>query len=68
MCQRNIDCLPLACPQPGAWPATQCPDGELNWQPFGSQARAQSTESHQPGHIVTLLKTEECAILEINIG
>ena len=26
-----------------------CPDWELNWQPFGSQAHAQSTELHQPG-------------------
>ena len=26
-----------------------CPDWELNWRPFGSQASAQSTEPHQPG-------------------
>ena len=26
-----------------------CPDQELNQQPFGSQARTQSTEPHQPG-------------------
>ena len=26
-----------------------CPDWELNWQPFGSQAGTQSTEAHQPG-------------------
>ena len=26
-----------------------CPDWELNWQTFGLQAGAQSTESHQPG-------------------
>ena len=26
-----------------------CPDWESNRQPFGSQARAQSTELHQPG-------------------
>ena len=25
------------------------PDWESNWQPFGSQAHAQSTEPHQPG-------------------
>ena len=25
-----------------------CPDWELNWRPFGSQACAQSTELHQP--------------------
>ena len=33
----------LAC-NPG-----MCPDWELNQQPFGSQACAQSTEPHQPG-------------------
>ena len=26
-----------------------CPYWESNWQPFGSQARAQSTELHQLG-------------------
>ena len=26
-----------------------CPDWELNWRPFCSQAGAQSTEPHQPG-------------------
>ena len=26
-----------------------CPDLELNWQPFGSQAHTQSTELYQPG-------------------
>ena len=26
-----------------------CPEWESNWQPFGSQASAQSTEPHQPG-------------------
>ena len=26
-----------------------CPDWELNWQSFGSQASTQSTEPHQPG-------------------
>ena len=33
----------LAC-NPGT-----CPDWESNWQPFCSQAGAQSTEPHQPG-------------------
>ena len=28
-----------------------CPDWELNQQHFGSQAGAQSTEPHQPGHL-----------------
>ena len=27
-----------------------CPDWELNWQPFSSQASAQSTEPHQGSH------------------
>ena len=27
------------------------PDWESNWQPFGSQAGAQSIEPHQPGQI-----------------
>ena len=31
-------------PNPG-----MCPDPDLNWQPFGLQAGAQSTEPHQPG-------------------
>ena len=31
------------------------PDWESNWQPFGSQADAQSTEPHQPG-MMTLFK------------
>ena len=26
-----------------------CPDWELNWRPFGSQAGTQSTELHPPG-------------------
>ena len=35
-----------------------CPDWELNWQPFGSQACAQSTELHQPGPILTFISME----------
>ena len=42
----------LAC-NPG-----MCPDWELNWQPFGSQAHAQSTELHQPGPYVFILKSK----------
>ena len=34
----------LAC-NPG-----MCPDWELKWRPFGSQADTWSTEPHQPGH------------------
>ena len=51
MCERHTNWLPLACSQlrdlacnPGI-----CPDQELNWQSFGSQADAQSTEPYQPG-------------------
>ena len=32
-----------------AWNPGMCPDWELNQQPFGSQAGAQSIESHQLG-------------------
>ena len=39
----------LAC-NPGT-----CPDWELNWQPFGSQTHAQSTELQQPGLLHLLL-------------
>ena len=28
-----------------------CPDWESKWQPFGSQASAQSTVLHQPGSL-----------------
>ena len=31
-----------------------CPDWELTWRPFGSQASAQSTEPHQPGPEISL--------------
>ena len=34
-----------------------CPDWELNWWPFGSQAGAQSTELHQPGPKGSILLT-----------
>ena len=44
MCERDVDWLPLMCPQLGTWPATQhVPDWELNWRPFGSQVGTQST-------------------------
>ena len=32
-----------------AWNPGMCPDWESNQQLFGSQARAQCTEPHQPG-------------------
>ena len=50
--ERNINVrLLLVCPLLGTWPATQaCAlDWEWTWQLFGLQARAQSTELHQPG-------------------
>ena len=38
-------------PKLGTWPeiSGMCPNWELNQRPFGLQARAQSTELHQPG-------------------
>ena len=33
---------------------SMCSDWESNWRPFVSQACAQSTEPHQPGHIFFL--------------
>ena len=33
-----------------------CPDWESNWQPFGLQAHAQSTELHQPGRSTPIFK------------
>ena len=44
----------LAC-NPGMYP-----DWELNWQPFGSQADAQSTEPHQPGMMTLFKCTYSC--------
>ena len=32
-----------------------CPDWESNQRPFGSQARTQSTELHQPGNNLCFL-------------
>ena len=58
--QRNINvCLPLLCPLlGGTWPAPGTwSDWELNPQPFGSQASAQSTEPHQPGLNNVFLKS-----------
>ena len=31
------------------------PDWESNWQPFGLQAGAQSTEPYQPGQIIAIV-------------
>ena len=55
--ERNINVwLPLMLPTGGlACNSGMCPDWELNWQPFGSQANAQSTEPHQPGLLYTVL-------------
>ena len=36
-----------------------CPDWESNWQPFGSQAGAQSTEPQQPGETTVLNMLKE---------
>ena len=35
-----------------------CRNWEQNWQPFGSQASAQSTEPHQPGKKDVFLKEQ----------
>ena len=53
--------LPLACPLPGTWPATQAcaPDWESNRQPLDSHAGKHSTtEPHQPG-LSSLFKDNE---------
>ena len=49
--ERNINVwLPVECP---LWDLVRnpgmCPDWELNWRPFVSQAGTQSIEPHQPG-------------------
>ena len=57
--ERNINVwLPLTHPLLGTWPAHpgRCPDWELNWRPFGSQACSESTELHDPGLIFFLRK------------
>ena len=33
-----------------------CPDWESDWQPFGLQVGTQSTEPHQPGHLICSFK------------
>ena len=49
--ERNINaCLPLMHPPLQTQPTTQaCAPTESNWRCFGSQARTQSIELHQPG-------------------
>ena len=49
MCERNINWLLQVPPGNLAHNGGMCPDWELNCQPFGLQACAESTESHQPG-------------------
>ena len=48
-----LSCTPTGDPacNPG-----MCPDWESNWQPFGLQAHAQSTELHKPGLFLLFLK------------
>ena len=50
--ERNIDWLPLQLTWDLVCNPGMCPDWVLNWQPFGSQASAQSTEPHQLGQKV----------------
>ena len=60
---QSVACLlPPAGDSPG-----MCPDSESNWQPFGSQAGAQSAEPHQPGLQYFLIK-EIIKIHNLNIG
>ena len=57
MCERNIDQLPLTHPHLGAWPTAQpCADWESNLRPFWSAGGAHSTQPHQPGCILLLLR------------
>ena len=50
--------LPLAYPQTGTRLATQAyAMTELNGQPLGSKAGAQSTEPYQPGLFITIFNT-----------
>ena len=47
MYEREINRLPVTCPQMGAWPQCNpgmCPDWELNLRTFGPQVGAESTE------------------------
>ena len=39
-----------------------CPDQESNQGPFGSQARAQSTETHQPGLLLKFFLNYEASL------
>ena len=46
-----------------------CPDWELNQQPFGSLAGAQSTEPHQPGQKFLMCNVNLfCEIFLIDFG
>ena len=57
MCERNIDWLPLACPQPWAWPATQAcaQTGNQTCDLLGLQVSAKPIEPHQPGLFLKFL-------------
>ena len=49
--------LPLVHPLLGTWPTAQAfPEWESNRRPLGSQAGARSTEPHQPGSVLRVLK------------
>ena len=56
--------LPLMRPLLGTWPCNpgMCPHWESNWQWFGSQAGAQSTEPHQLGlHSYLQQRKDRCS-------
>ena len=59
MYERYIDRLPLTRPSWGlAHNPGLCPNWESNQQPLSLQAGAQSTEPHQPGHILIAFETD----------
>ena len=54
----SISCLSHNQTEDVAHNPGMCPGWELNWQPFSSQAGAQSTEPQQPGLFIRERETE----------
>ena len=44
---------------------SMCPNWELNWRLFSSQAGTQPTDSHQLGHAIFFLKTHDNSLLHM---
>ena len=61
MCEKNSDQLPLTCPQPGAWPATQA-YALRGIEPFRLQENAQPTELHQSGLYLTVFTLNSLSV------